>query len=471
MSGMHGEAQEVAAPVALCTARFRHRVRLRKYVTSIVAATFLVGATAWSAQSNRVRAIPAPVRSAGTFHVPTGTWTRALASVSAGDPVIYSNDCGVSALMLMGGQETWTDEGRLPSLSSPSNSSSKPGTGASYRITGFDMSYCTSASSTVLVVEFRDRYLECTDPLAWGSPSSSITLNNLPGAQPGAQAACWTVTIDLGSPPEPGEQSFVMLADGDGAWSPTTPLDPNTFGVSVRMPTAPSQSTSDGMIAANETCSRFGGTIWDPSNDPSRPGTGMGTEYQIRVDGPQYTYCYGPSTIPLASFWLRLRSSEAGTQSGDGFCFGDGSGTSCPCGNPVALYEGCGNSTSGSGWLTSWGAASVTADTLTLQAAGLPSSAPALFFQGTAVVGGGAGAHFGDGLMCVGGGIVRIGTLSSANGNCRYPESGGVPVSVRGAVPAVGGLRHYQAWYRNAAAFCTQSPFNLTNGHSVTWMP
>jgi hypothetical protein len=33
------------------------------------------------------------------------------------------------------------------------------------------------------------------------------------------------------------------------------------------------------------------------------------------------------------------------------------------------------------------------------------------------------------------------------------------------------GVRTYQAWYRNAAAFCTASTFNLTNGVQLTWGP
>ena len=33
------------------------------------------------------------------------------------------------------------------------------------------------------------------------------------------------------------------------------------------------------------------------------------------------------------------------------------------------------------------------------------------------------------------------------------------------------GVRNYQAWYRNAAVFCSVSTFNLTNGYSVTWAP
>jgi hypothetical protein len=29
--------------------------------------------------------------------------------------------------------------------------------------------------------------------------------------------------------------------------------------------------------------------------------------------------------------------------------------------------------------------------------------------------------------------------------------------------------RHYQAWFRNAATFCTTQPFNLTNGVTISW--
>ncbi len=31
--------------------------------------------------------------------------------------------------------------------------------------------------------------------------------------------------------------------------------------------------------------------------------------------------------------------------------------------------------------------------------------------------------------------------------------------------------REVLGWYRNAAAFCTPSTFNLTNGLSITWVP
>jgi hypothetical protein len=44
-------------------------------------------------------------------------------------------------------------------------------------------------------------------------------------------------------------------------------------------------------------------------------------------------------------------------------------------------------------------------------------------------------------------------------------------VSVRGAIPAASTQRHYQVWYRNAAAFCTPSTFNLSNGLTIHWLP
>jgi hypothetical protein len=97
----------------------------------------------------------------------------------------------------------------------------------------------------------------------------------------------------------------------------------------------------------------------------------------------------------------------------------------------------------------------------------MPSSS-ALYFQGTSQLGGGAGSVFGDGLRCVGGTIIRLGTKNNVAGTSTYPVAGDASVSVRGAVSA-GDVRMYQVWYRNAAAFCTSSTFNLTNGVEVSW--
>jgi hypothetical protein len=155
------------------------------------------------------------------------------------------------------------------------------------------------------------------------------------------------------------------------------------------------------------------------------------------------------------------------------YCAGDGAGTACPCGNnsPAGQHRGCLNSTGVGGQLTSTGTASLASDTLVLHGAGLPTSSSGLFFQGTAQTGAGAGAVFGDGLRCAGGTVVRLGTEPVASGASAYPAAGDPAVSVKGMITSSASTRGYQLWYRNSAAFCTPSTFNLTNGVWVTWLP
>jgi hypothetical protein len=172
------------------------------------------------------------------------------------------------------------------------------------------------------------------------------------------------------------------------------------------------------------------------------------------------------------------------------FCSG-GSGSGCPCAN-FSQSGGCLNSfSSTSGALlrsfTSDGtnqtmdtySASVTSDSngivaLGLVADGLPPVVSCLFFQGTSRLNGGMGVAFGDGLRCVGGSVLRLGIKVATQGTAVYGGMETVlgydtPISVRGLIPASGAKRHYQAWYRNAAAFCTLSTFNLSNALTVQW--
>jgi hypothetical protein len=112
------------------------------------------------------------------------------------------------------------------------------------------------------------------------------------------------------------------------------------------------------------------------------------------------------------------------------------------------------------------GLPSVTNDTLTLRVSGLPATTTALLFQGT----GATAAVFGDGLRCASGTIVRLGTQPTVGGIAQWPVAGS-PLAIAGAVPLAGGMRTYQAWYRNSAAYCTASVFNLTNGVQIDWLP
>jgi hypothetical protein len=71
-----------------------------------------------------------------------------------------------------------------------------------------------------------------------------------------------------------------------------------------------------------------------------------------------------------------------------------------------------------------------------------------------------------------GSGWTSIGTFSSTAvivaGSSRYPAPSQFSVSVRGVVPP-GSTRAYQAWFRNAVAFCQPETFNWTAGLSVAW--
>jgi len=151
------------------------------------------------------------------------------------------------------------------------------------------------------------------------------------------------------------------------------------------------------------------------------------------------------------------------------FCAGDGASTACPCGNASVLGagEGCTNSLGNGGKLRLSGTASVSTANLVLEGSGMPDC-PALYFQGTNAVNGALGTVFGDGLRCAGGTVIRLATKLNASGSSQYPDTGDLPVALRGYnVP--GAHRVYQCWYRNSAPFCTTDTFNTTNARQVTW--
>jgi hypothetical protein len=152
------------------------------------------------------------------------------------------------------------------------------------------------------------------------------------------------------------------------------------------------------------------------------------------------------------------------------FCFGDGTGAACPCGNSGDPGHGCANSAHSIGALLSLsGTASTLNDSLSLQVHGVPNSATCTFLQGTAAVN---PVLFGDGLRCAGGTLIRLAVKAASSGTAVYPVPGEPSVSVKGAVPPAGGMRTYQVWYRdNNATFCTSSTFNISNGGIANWAP
>jgi len=155
----------------------------------------------------------------------------------------------------------------------------------------------------------------------------------------------------------------------------------------------------------------------------------------------------------------------------DSFCSGDGSGNACPCANYGSVGNGCANSVnSGGANLAYSGNPWVGNDSFTLLGSGMPDTAT-LYFQGTGPAGMWSGVVFGDGLRCVTGFTIRLGTKLNVGGASQIPEAGDPTISSHVIMLSSGVQYFYQAWYRNAAAYCTTSTFNLTNGLRAIWAP
>lgn len=172
--------------------------------------------------------------------------------------------------------------------------------------------------------------------------------------------------------------------------------------------------------------------------------------------------------------WVSFASNPANTAPilGAAFvsaCVGDGSSGPCPCGNtsPPGSGRGCATSLSSGALLSASGNADVSSDDVVLLASGMPDG-PALYFQGTALAG---STPFGDGLLCVAGSILRLGVRFNVAGASQLPGAGDPPLAVMGLVPANGGNRSYQVWFRDAANFCTSATYNLGNALQVSWSP
>jgi hypothetical protein len=148
------------------------------------------------------------------------------------------------------------------------------------------------------------------------------------------------------------------------------------------------------------------------------------------------------------------------------FCFGDGSGTACPCGNAGVAGSGCASSAYAEGCeLSAAGTPSIANDTLVLSAVRSTPSQPGIFFLANNAVNSGMGNSFGDGLRCAGGGVKRLqvrfaGGAGFASSSVNISQAAGL---------VAGDLKRLQWWYRNPVGSPCGYGFNLSNGLEVTW--
>lgn len=207
-------------------------------------------------------------------------------------------------------------------------------------------------------------------------------------------------------------------------------------------------------------------------------GVGVhGYEHDVRaLIGHDDAGAGGPALFVGGSFDTAGSSAASHVSRWDGcgvaadrFCFGDGSGTSCPCGNdsPIGTYAGCVNGVGTAGRLDASGEASVAHDTLVLHTSALPQTV-VLYAQGTTALASGGGVPYADGLACIGGPVVRLAAITHSIAGSRHPSPTSVRISTAGnCIP--GATRRYQVLYRDTSSFCTTATFNTTNAVEVTW--
>jgi hypothetical protein len=173
------------------------------------------------------------------------------------------------------------------------------------------------------------------------------------------------------------------------------------------------------------------------------------------------------TTTPSGDANLARYGGCAPAQPGRAFCFGDGGGTPCPCGNAGGPREGCANSSGSGASLAAGGTNGVLADDLWFQALGLAPGQPALLFAGTTALNGGDGDVFGDGLRCAGGVVWRL-TARTASGTGAAWWGPGL-----GAIGGwtAGDVRSFQVWYRDPAGSPCASSFNLSSAYEVAFVP
>ncbi|MCC6408758.1 MAG: thrombospondin type 3 repeat-containing protein [Planctomycetes bacterium] len=250
------------------------------------------------------------IRFGGTYDVATRTLRAPVgdAPVSIG-AVVYANTCPTSQFAPLLSGSTLLDDGEIPSTSAPAPTA---GFNQSYKITSFDVSYCTrelqvasgGPGATVRVRFFQD-YDDCDSVVAAGVPTADFTLTGLPASTQAGVLSCYIVTVNLS-----GGAEFCMLADADGLHDGISTSD--GFGYALSMPnqTGTTTSTVGGFVIAGDLtqpgfCAAGDGTVF---KNPGNLGTGLANDntYFREGSGSQSTGCQAPFNGIYGGFYMRI---------------------------------------------------------------------------------------------------------------------------------------------------------------------
>jgi hypothetical protein len=264
-----------------------------------------------------------PIEDLGTLHLASGVITPPIAPQGVGALAtpgeIYNNTClpygaAPCGIVFTNGVtlgQTRIDDGRLPSRTSPAPAA---GVMDSYRVTSFQIGYCTTEDDPSIggpgariAILFWENYDGCINMSTAGAPTRTINLA-LPGTLTTGTNRCITVAINL-----VGGFEFSLKADADGSYQGMAADDKFGWGF---QPTA---------ITAGKTVSII------------RAGAPAGTNACLVGDG---TFYQNPgATVPGTgldndnTYWLQSAATT-------GNCFA-GAATQANCAaQPGAVYGG-----------------------------------------------------------------------------------------------------------------------------------
>ncbi len=425
------------------------------------------------------KATSAP-RSAGVYHVDTGTWSRTGgAAANFGPDVIYSNTAfssyytsvGATGGFAPGG--TLVDSGLIPAVGNPDYPSADR---SAYDVNCVTIGYCdyNPPGTSGWELTFYDSYDPCTPP---PSADATVLVTGLPAN------GCWVVKLDLGA-----TQSFCLQGDGGDGYQGND--DEDSFGWGVHyagsdgtqragLYTAGDPQSTDPGWTTGATPTAGTGTYYGPNSlCIISPGVDVNTgnhsqDYTFLFD-PITTYntgcfffggysnnvgCGGPSN-PFAALYLELGASLDG------------------CTSPRISTPYCQSNAASNGvqaTVAVFGSTSVAADEVEVVAT-LPEDTFGFFLTSvdSGFVPSAGGSH---GNLCLGGAIGRFQNLTASSGSAgkitistlanqwsltELPH----PLQSYAAFP--GTTSHFQLWFRQN----TSGPSsNFSQGVRVTWTP
>ena len=335
-------------------------------------------------------------------------------------------------------------------------------------------------------------YLFANGDRGWSEETGLIPTDSTPGQAFGTSVSASLKTLAVGAPGDAGSTGAVYAFHCEGGqWIEDAKLLAagggfgDRFGASLNLggptivagaPFADVEAPDGGAVYAFHRS----GLEWNPISQLLGSGVGAGAELGTSVglfwqpgSGNAFN---GSAGAPAAAdgqgaalTWSVPVPSFATT-----FCYGDGSGAACPCGNEssVGSESGCttGMNLHHGAWMRVGGETrtdSVSADDITFLCAWSARNQTAMLFAGTTQIAGGSGLPFGDGLRCVGGQIVRLGLRTTSSGYGTAIWGPGL-ASQAGWQP--GQTRYFQTWFRDPNGPCGTG-HSLTNGLAVVFGP